>query len=100
MIDQKVGLKNYQHYLTSVAHTGGSGRPAKLKYKNIQFWGKIAATGCSVIALIKTSSFSFFQFPKIDQVSTENKTQPRVISTSWEILTGWLACLYLAGNSN
>ena len=27
VIDQKVGLKNYQHYLTSVARTGGSGRP-------------------------------------------------------------------------
>ena len=38
VIDQKVGLKNYQHYLTSVARTGGSRRPAKLKYKNIQFW--------------------------------------------------------------
>ena len=24
VIDQKVGLKNYQHYLTSVARTGGS----------------------------------------------------------------------------
>ena len=45
VIDQKVGLKNYQHYLTSVARTGGSGRPAKLKYKNIQFWEKNCSQG-------------------------------------------------------
>ena len=47
VIDQKVGLKNYQHYLTSVAHTGGSGLAAKLKYKNIQFLKKIQPRGVS-----------------------------------------------------
>ena len=90
VIDQKVGLKNYQHYLTSVAVAQvARGAPLNLNIKILNFGKKIGARGYLVITLIKTSSFSFFQFPEIYQVSAETKPATRHFQ-HLGILTGWL----------
>ena len=92
VIDQKVGLENYQHYLTSVAHTGGSGLAAKLKYKNIQFLKKNSATGCFVITLIKTSSSSssnFLKFIKSAQKQSQDTRHFQHLGNTEDSLVGW-----------
>ena len=98
MIDQKEGLKNYQRYLASVADTGGSGRPAKLKFKNIQFWGKNSSHGVFSHYpdqnILPCLSSNFLKLIKSAQ-----KTKPSHASFP-PAGKYWLVGLYLAGNSN